>query len=198
VRALRSRQVATPAIAALLALLVVLALATSAQAAAASTIPLGTADPFAVLAGAGITSTGITTVNGDIGSYPTGTITDGGILTVNGRNPATPSDTHTAKDDLDIAFNNAASQGPPTQTVATLANGDILAPGIYNSATTIGVSGTVRLDAGGDPNAIFLIQAGTGLNVGANSAILLIGGAQACNVFWQVGTAATFEPGVLF
>ncbi|MDP9235652.1 MAG: ice-binding family protein [Actinomycetota bacterium] len=193
-RARRSRLVAPPAICSfVLAVLVTFAVASSAAAATAADVPLGTTDTFAILAGAGITSTGITTVNGDIGSYPTATITDGGILTVNGQNPATPTDTQVAQTDLGTAIGNATGQGPPTQTVAALANGDILTPGIYNSASTIGVSGTVTLDGGGDPDAVFLFQAGTALNVGSNSVIALAGGAQACNVFWQVGTAATLN-----
>ncbi|HEX3328041.1 MAG TPA: ice-binding family protein, partial [Actinomycetota bacterium] len=193
-RGRRSRRVAPSAICTfVLALLVTFAVASSAAAATAAAGPLGTTDTFAILAGAGITSTGITTVNGDIGSYPTATITDGGVLTVNGQNPATPTDTQIAQTDLGTAIGNATGQGPPTQTVAALANGDILSPGIYNSASTIGVTGTVTLDGGGDPNAVFLFQAGTALNVGANSVIALVGGAQACNVFWQVGSAATLN-----
>jgi hypothetical protein len=56
----------------------------------------------------------------------------------------------------------------------------------------------VTLDAGGDPNARFVFESGSTLEVAAASEIVLAGGAQACNVLWRVGGSATFRSGASF
>jgi hypothetical protein len=61
--------------------------------------------------------------------------------------------------------------------------------GVYCTASGIGVTGTLTLDGGGDPNATFVFQAGSSLTTAGN--IVLINGAQAKNVYWQVGSSAT-------
>jgi hypothetical protein len=70
--------------------------------------------------------------------------------------------------------------------------------GVYTSASSLGLSGALTLDAQGDPNAVFVFQAGTSLIVGSSSQVNLIGGAQACNVYWQVGSSATIGTGAAF
>jgi hypothetical protein len=57
--------------------------------------------------------------------------------------------------------------------------------------SSLGLSGDLTLDARGDPNAVFVFQAGSTLTAGSASRVVLIGGAQPCNVFWQVGSSAT-------
>jgi hypothetical protein len=77
--------------------------------------------------------------------------------------------------------------------------GQTLSPGVYNSATSIGITGTLTLDGGGDPNAVFVFQASTStLTTASASQVNLINGAQACNVFWQVGSSATLGTGSSF
>ena len=66
-----------------------------------------------------------------------------------------------------------------------------LAPGVYRSPTSFGINGTLTLDGQGDPNAVFILQAGSTLITGVNSQVGLTNGAQACNVFEQVGSSAT-------
>ena len=105
------RNVTTAAGLLVLASLLALTLA-RASGAAATAVPLGTAASFAVLAGAGITNTGPTTVNGDLGTFPTTTVTGAGSITVNGTNHAGDGVTQQAKTDLVTAYNNAAAQGP--------------------------------------------------------------------------------------
>ena len=61
--------------------------------------------------------------------------------------------------------------------------------GVYCTASSIGVTGVLTLDGGGDPNATFVFQAGTSLITAGN--VVLINGAQAKNVWWQVGSSAT-------
>ena len=181
------------AAAATLALLV--AIPGSAQAATA--VGLGTADSFVVLAGAVITNTGPSTLNGDLGTYPTTTITGTGSITVTGTNHAGDAVTRGAQTDLTTAYGTAAGEGPTLPIVADLA-GQTLTPGVYNSASSLGLSGELTLNGGGDPNAVFVFQAGSTLTTASGSLVTLINGTQACNVFWQVGSSATLGTGSTF
>jgi Ice-binding-like/Bacterial Ig-like domain (group 3) len=153
-------------------------------------VGLGTADNFAVLAGQGVTNTGPTTVNGDLGTWPNPAVTGAG-LTVNGSIHAGDAVAQQAQADTTIAYNDAAGRTPVT-TVATELGGQTLTEGAYNSAAgTFQITGTLTLDAEGDPNAVFIFQAGSTLITASNSTVNLINGANACNVFWQVGSSAT-------
>ena len=158
--------------------------------AAATTVPLGTADSFVVLAGAAIANTGPTTLNGDFGTFPTTTITGTGSIVVNGTNHAGDAVTQGAQTDLTTAYNVAAGEGP-TQPIVGDLTGLVVLPGVYNSASSVLLTGEVTLDAGGDPSAVFVFQAGSTLTTISGSRITLTNGAQACNVFWQVGSSAT-------
>lgn len=174
-----------------------LIIATAGGAQAATAVGLGTADGFAVLAGAGITNTGATTITGDIGTFPTTTVTDAGALTISGVNHGGDAVTQGAKTDLTTAYNNAAGQASDAAIVADLA-GSTLVSGVYTAATTMGLTGTVTLDGAGNADAVFIFQAGTSLTTGAGSRVLLTNGAQACNVFWQLGSSATIGTGTAF
>ncbi len=157
---------------------------------AATAVDLGTAASFVVLAGAGVTNTGATTLNGDLGTFPTTSITGSGTLTITGTNHAGDAVTQGAKDDLTTAYLAAEGQGPTTPVSVEL-GGRTLTAGVYNSASELGLTGTLTLDGGENPNAVFVFQAGSTLITASNSQVLLTGGAQACNVFWQVGSSAT-------
>src|ERR1700675_3983371 len=169
----------------------------SGAAAAAASVPLGTSGSFAVLAGAGITNTGPTTVNGDLGTYATTTMTGTASITLTGTNHAGDSVTQGAKTDLTTAYTTATGEGPTSPISADLA-GQTLTPGVYNSASSIGLSGALTLNGGGNPDAVFVFQAGSTLTTGSGSTVNLINGAQACNVFWQVGSSATLGTGSTF
>jgi hypothetical protein len=163
----------------------------SGTARAAAAIGLGTADSFAVLAGAGISNTGTTVITGDIGSDPTPSIT-AGISVTGAQNPA---GTAGAKNDLTTAYTNAAGQ--TFQAVGTELGGTQLTAGVYR-AGTLGLTGTLTLNAQGNADAVFVFQAGTTLVTETGSTVALINGAQACNVFWQVGSSATLKAGSVF
>jgi hypothetical protein len=173
-----------------------LALTTGALA-AATPVPLATADSFSVLAGAGITNTGPTTVQGDIGTFPTTSISGLNTMTVGGANHAGDAVTQQAKTDLVTAYNTAAGEGP-TNPIAADLGGRTLLPGVYNSASSMGLTGAVTLNAQGNPNSVFVFQIASALTTASGSHVALINGAQACNVFWQIGSSATLGTGSSF
>jgi hypothetical protein len=172
-----------------LALLAGLALGGSAGAASGA-VPLGTAGSFAVLAGTTVTNTGATTITGDLGLSPGSAYTGAASVTLQGATHLADGPALVAKNDLVTAFNNAAGQGPTSPIAADLA-GRTLTAGVYNSGSSIGLSGVLTLNAAGDPNAVFVFQAGSTLITGPGSSVSLINGAQPCNVYWQVGSSAT-------
>ncbi|MBO0921448.1 DUF3494 domain-containing protein [Cellulomonas sp. zg-ZUI222] len=181
------RTAALAAVAATVA--VVVALASNAQAAAVP-VPLATAGSFAILAGSGITNTGPTTVAGEIGTFPTPAISGAGSITQTGATHAADEVAERAKRDLVTAYDDAAGQGPVLAAPVEL-GGLTLTSGVYSSGGELGITGTLTLDGEGDPNAVFVFQTPSTLITATDSAVELIGGAQACNVYWQVGSSAT-------
>jgi type VI secretion system secreted protein VgrG len=164
--------------------------------AAQGPVGLGTATSFAILAGSGITNTGATTVSGDIGTFPTPSESGFGSLVLSGANHHGDAVTQGAKSDLVAAYNDAAGRTPATSVPVEL-GGSTLLPGVYTSPT-FGLTGTVTLNAQGDPDAEFIFKAGSTLITASDSRVLLINGAQACHVVWQVGSSATFGTGTSF
>jgi hypothetical protein len=164
--------------------------------AAQGPVDLQTAGSFAVLAGSGITNTGPTTVSGDIGTFPTPTETGFGSVTLSGANHDGDAVTQGAKSDLLAAYNDAAGRKPVTSVPVEL-GGSTLLPGVYTSPT-FGLTGTLTLNAQGNPNAEFIFKAGSTLITASDSRVLLINGAQACDVVWQIGSSATFGTGTSF
>lgn len=162
-------------------------------------VDLDAAAPFAVLAGAGITITGATTIAGDIGTFPTTGITGLVNLTLNGTNHAGDAVTQAAKLDLISAYGDAAGRTPTTTYGSIFDLGGLtLQAGVYNGPSSFGLTGTLTLDAMGDPNAVWIFQAGSTLITASNSIVDLINGAQASNIFWQVGSSATLGTGTDF
>jgi hypothetical protein len=182
----RIARLAVPAVAVIATLSVVLA--TAAQA-ASEPVPLGAAESFGVLAGAGITNTGPTTITGDIGTFPTTSVTDLGTVTLIGTDHAGDAVTQQAKTDLVTAYDQAAGQLPVSAVPVEL-GGTVLTPGVYSSGGALGLTGTLTLDANGDPDAVFVFQTPSTLITATDSVVSLIDGAQACHVFWQVTSSA--------
>jgi len=177
-------------------LVAVALLASSIPAQAEPTVTLGLTEPFAVLAGSGITNTGPTTVSGtaggDMGSAPTGTfVNDVQVTTTGTKYTALNAAVTAAKVDLVTAYDDAAGRTSTGAIIADL-GGQTLVSGVYTAATTMALTGTLTLDGEDDPNAVFIFQAGSTLTTAAASSVNLINGAQPCNVFWQVGSSATF------
>jgi hypothetical protein len=177
--------------AALSALLIGGPLALSAQAAAVVP-PLGTASAFSVLAGSTVTNTGATTIDRSVGVHPGSAVTGESTMVVGGTTHKADAVALQAKTDLTTAYNNAAAQTPPISEDAEL-GGETLVGGVYNRPAAMGLTGQLTLDGANNPNSIWVFQAGSTLITAPGSSVVLINGANPCNVFWQVGTSATLD-----
>ena len=166
---------------------------------AATPVQIGRAAAFAVLGATTVTSAGTSTITGDLGVSPgtavTGFPPGAGTGVLNGTMHAGDSVAAGAHGDLATAY-DAAVLVPKTAD-ATILDGLTLGPGVHRGATLSLAAGTLTLDGGGDPNAVFIFQAGTTLTTAAGSLVSLTNGTQACNVFWQVGSSATLGAGSL-
>jgi hypothetical protein len=165
--------------------------------AAVAPVNLGTAGSFGVLAGTTVTNTGPSFIGGDLGVSP-GTAVTGfppGIVT--GVTHAADGVAAGAQSDLTTAYIDAMGRSP-SASVGTIGAGQTLTPGVYNATSSLFVNGALTLDAQGNPDAVFIFQAGSTLITGTGTNVILTNGAQACNVFWQVGSSATLAPGSTF
>ncbi len=161
-------------------------------------IALGAAGNFSVLGASTVTNTGPSVITGDLGvspgtavtGFPPGQVTGGAIHSADG--PA-----GLAQGDLTAAYNDAAGRQIPASVAGDL-GGLTLAPGLYKSTSTLGITGILRLDGQGNPNSVFIFQVGSGLTTASGSQVILQGGAQAANVFWQVGSSATLGTNSIF
>lgn len=163
------------------------------------TVILNSAGNFAILSGSGVTNTGLTIINGDVGTSPTGTVNGFPPGIVNGTIHAANPIAAQAKLDLTNAYNDA--QGRSTGAISLPGNlsGLTLAPGLYvNSSSVMLSSGTVTLDAKGDINAIFILKIASTLTTSPGTQVILSGGAQANNIFWSVGSSATLGTNSVF
>ncbi|ELB89858.1 hypothetical protein Rwratislav_27269, partial [Rhodococcus wratislaviensis IFP 2016] len=161
-------------------------------------VGLGTATSFAILAGQTVTNTGPSIISGDLGVSPGSAVTGFPPGTViNGTQHVADAVALQAQSDLTTAYNDAAGRTPATAAPPDL-GGLTLVDGTYNTAGPMGLTGTVTLDAQGDPNSVFIFQAGSTLITASNSTVALINGASPCNVFWQVGSSATLGTNTTF
>jgi hypothetical protein len=157
-------------------------------------INLGSAGNFAVLGGTSVTNTGDTIiVYGNVGVSPGGTITGFPPGVVNGTIDTGGSIAAQAQTDLTNAYNAAAGEvAPPANTAGTLTYfSTTLMPGVYSASSTIDITGTLTLNG----NGVYIFQAGSTLTAEVGSQVILTNGAQANDVFWQVGSSATILGG---
>jgi uncharacterized repeat protein (TIGR01451 family) len=157
---------------------------------AATAPPQGTAQSFAVLGGSTVTNTGSSVITGHLGVSPGSAITGFPPGIVTGETHAADAVALQAQADTTIAYLDLASQACDTTVSADL-GGTTLTPGVYCSASSMGLTGALTLDAGGNPNAVWVFKAGSTLTTASNSSVVLTNGADACNVYWQVGSSAT-------
>jgi hypothetical protein len=166
------------------------AIAGPASASSQATVGLGNADPFAVLGATTVTNTGPTVITGDLGLSPGTAVTGVPSIVLQGSIHTADAVAGQAQVDLTTAYNDAAGRAPDSANPPDL-TGETLTGGVYRSASSLGLTGSVTLDGQGNPAAVFIFQIGSTLITGSGSHVVLAGGAQACNVFWQVGSSAT-------
>lgn len=153
---------------------------------------LGSATPFAVLAGATATNAGASTVMGQVGVAPGTTVTGFPDPTVIHAGDAVAAQ---AKADLVAAYDNLAAEPCDVSLTGMDLGGLTLTPGVYCFATSAALGSALVLDAKNDPNAVFVFQIGTTLITTAGTSVSVINGGNDCNVFWLVGSSATISGG---
>ena len=153
-------------------------------------VSLGAAAPNGVMAGTAFTCVNLGIINADIAISPGSTVTGFPPCVITGTQNLANAIAAQAQIDLTTAYNTLAGLPcPPANAIVANLGGTTKPAGVYCTASGIGVTGTLILDGGGDPNATFVFQAGSGLTTAGD--IVLINGAQAKNVYWQVGSSAT-------
>lgn len=164
----------------------------AAPAAAQTPVNLGTASPFVVLGGQEVTNTGPSVLNGELGVSPGTSLTGFGLpAVVNGATHNNDAVAAQAQLDLTTAYNVAAGQAQTADLSLTDLGNRTLTAGAYRYTSDAQLTGPLTLDAQGDPNAQFVFMIGSALTTASASSVVLINGAQPCNVYWQVGSSAT-------
>ena len=189
-------------------------------AAAQAPVDLGTSGNYVILAKSGISTVPVSAVTGDMGVSPidstaitgfsltldstttfaTSPQVTGKIYAPNYSSP-TPTRLTTAVSDMETAFTDAGGRTTPDFTELGAGNigGLTLAPGLYKWGTGLDIPTDVTL-AGG-PNDVWIFQIAGDITMASATSLILSGGAQAGNIFWQVaggtgvdiGTEAHFE-----
>jgi len=185
-------------------------------------VDLGTADHYVILAKTGVTNVPTSAITGNLGVSPIAATAitgfglihrsglpfsisaqvTGGVYAANYEAP-TPANLTTAILDMQAAYLNAA--GRPLPDFSELESGNIggltLVPGLYKWSTTVTIPKNVTLNGG--PNDVWIFQIAGSLTQASATEVILTGGAQAKNVFWQVagvvaiGTTAHMEGEIL-
>lgn len=164
---------------------------------ASGTMDLSTASNFAVLGASTVTNTGPSVINGDLGLSPGTSVTGFPPGVLNGTQDISDAVAIQAQTDLTGAYTFALGQA--ATTIPTELGSQILVAGTYDSPSgTFGLTGNLTLDGQGDPASIFIFKTASTLITAGASSVTLINGAQACNVYWQVGSSATLGAGSTF
>jgi len=170
---------------------------------------IGTASTYGVFASAAaVNLNGTAAVHGDVGLNPAGACNGcvvglsviGGVIHIGDAAAIqAQTDFNSAYTDASTRATNAcaitgdlsAAQGACGAGFSPGTPGPIYGPGLYRTATAIGLSGSMTLDAGGNPDAVFIFQSNTAITTATNSTVILANGANAKNVWWIAGSAAT-------
>jgi len=167
---------------------------------AATAPPLGTAQSFAVLGATAVSNTGTSVITGDLGiapgllssvtGFPPGTVVGGAIYA----GAVSPDPVATgAQASASTAF-GALDQ--PCDITYPAGNkdlgGEVLLPGVYCSTSSFSLTGTLTLDAGVDPNPVWIFKMPLStLTTATDSVVQVINSSQHCDVYWRVGSSAT-------
>jgi type VI secretion system secreted protein VgrG len=163
---------------------------------AQANVPLGSAATFAVLAGSAITNTGNTVIAGNVGVAPGTSIT--GLLSaavMDGTiEPGDGAVAIAAQNDVTTAYNDAMGQTPTQVLTGVNLGGLTLGPGVYFFSNSAQLTGTLTLNGAG----FYIFQIGSTLTTASGAVVQAENGADAANVFWQVGSSATLGSGTTF
>ena len=166
---------------------------------AASAPSLGAAAGFAALGASTVTCTNSSAVTGDVGVSPGTAITGfDPDCTITGAIHAGDGIAAQAHSDLSTAYNSLKAVPCEHNLTGADLGGKTLAPGVYCFDSSVGVTGDLTLDGGGDTNAVWIFQIGSTITTASNSSVVMAGGGVPCNVFWQVGSSATLGTGTAF
>ena len=163
-----------------------------------TTIDMGSADSFAVLAGSTVTNASSTNIHGDLGVSPGTAITGFPPGIVIGNIHSGDTAAQQAKTSLLNALNLAAGQPCGAALTGQDLGGLVLTPGVYCFASSAQLTGTLTLNSQGNPNAFFLIQIGSTLTTASGSSVVMSNSGTADNVFFDVGSSATLGTGTAF
>jgi hypothetical protein len=156
-------------------------------------ITLGNAATFAVLANQAVTA-GAVAVTGDIGISPGNAITGFPPATVSGALQLATVAAQQAQAALSTAYGAILAQSGTPTAISGDIGGQTLLPGLYAAPSSLAISsGTLTLNGNGDPNAVFVFRIASTLTTTTGGGITLINGANAANIFWQVGSSATLN-----
>lgn len=185
----------TPRIVALSMLVTALIAGAWPATAAAATQPrLGTALNFAVLAGSTITNTGPSVITGDLGLSPGTAVTGFPPGSVTGTQHVADAVALQAQNDLVTAYTDASTATSTSSLTGQDLGGMNLTPGVYTFSSSAQLTGPLTLSG----NGVFIFQIGSTLTTASGSSVLLANGAQACAVYWQVGSSATLGSATQF
>ncbi|MDQ2959870.1 MAG: ice-binding family protein [Candidatus Dormibacteraeota bacterium] len=152
---------------------------------------LGTALNFAALGGSTITNTGPTAITGNLGLAPGSAVTGFPPGNVAGAQHVADAVALQAKNDLVTAYTDAVNAPTTSNLTGTNLGGRNLVPGVYSFSSSAPLTGSLTLRG----NGIYIFKIGSTLVTASNSVVNLTGGAQACAVYWQVGSSATLGSG---
>jgi type VI secretion system secreted protein VgrG len=161
---------------------------------AATQPSLGTALNFAVLAGSTITNTGPTVITGNLGLDPGSAVTGFPPGSVTGAEHISDAVALQAKNDLVTGYTDAANSSSTSDLTGKDLGGQNLTPGVYTFSSSAQLTGSLTLSG----NGVFIFRIGSTLTTASNSVVLLRNGAQACAVYWQVGSSATLGSATQF
>jgi len=150
--------------------------------------PLGAATGYGILAGTAVSCVTGGAIAADVGVSPGAAITGFPPCTLTGARHAADANAAAGQAALTITYDSLVALPCGTTIVADL-GGTTITPGVYCSASSVGVTGAVTLDGQGNANALFVIKAGSTLTTAGS--VVLSNGTQAKNVWWQVGSSAT-------